>query len=75
MYICTIPFTALQPEEEGTFVKVEITSITSVLQNFLDFSTCILHFDVGRSRIEWILKIKIKISVYTGVMLTITIPI
>ena len=48
--------------------KIEITSITLVLQSFLDFFLDIisfqhvLHFGVGRSQIEWKLKVKTEIS-------------
>ena len=44
-----------EAEEHGKSVKVEITSIISVLQDFLDFLKVslrfqhVLHFDVGRS--------------------------
>ena len=67
-----------EDEERGKSVKVtvkEITSITPVLQDILDlFSDIIsfqyvLHFDVSRSQIEWNLKVKIQILVFTGEML------
>ena len=70
-----LPFlTALQPgeeenEEHGKSVKVHITSIAPVLQDFLDFFPDVisfqhvLHFDVGRSQIEWNLKMKSEMSV------------
>ena len=63
-------------------MKYHITSITSVLQDFSDlFSNIIrfrhvLHFGVGRIQIEWNMKVKIEISIRTGLMLmTIAIPI
>ena len=49
--------------------------ITSVLQDFADiFSNVIsfrhvLHFGVDRSQIEWNMKVKIEISICTGLML------
>ena len=69
----------VQPEEEeedeeehGKTVKYHITS---VLQDFADiFSNIIsfrhvLHFGVDRSQIEWNMKVKIEISICTGLML------
>ena len=56
-------------------MKYHITSITSVLQDFADFFSNIIsfrhvpHFDVGRSQIEWNMKVKIEISICTGLML------
>ena len=52
-------------------VKVEITSITPVLQAFLDFFRYhysfqhVLHFGIGKSQIEWKLKVKTEISVFS----------
>ena len=49
--------------------------ITSVLQDFADiFSNVIsfrhvLHFGVDRSQLEWNMKVKIEISICTGLML------
>ena len=57
-----------EAEEHGNSVKIEIACITPVLQAFLDFSPDIisfqhvLHFGVGRSQIEWKLKVKTEIS-------------
>ena len=51
-------------------MKIEITSITPVLQAILDFFADIisfqhvLHFGVGRSQIERKLKVKADISVF-----------
>ena len=51
-------------------MKIEITCITPVLQAFLDFFPDIisfqhvLHLGVGRSQIEWKLKVKTDISVF-----------
>ena len=62
-------------EEHGKTVKYHITNITSVLQDFADiFSNIIsfrhvLHFGVDRSQIEWNMKVKIEISICTGLML------
>ena len=56
-------------------MKYHITSITSVLQDFAYiFSNIIsfrhvLHFGVDRSQIEWNMKVKIEISICTGLML------
>ena len=56
-------------------MKYHITSITPVLQDFTDFFLNIisfqhdLHFGVGRSQIEWNMKVKIEISICTGLML------
>ena len=56
-------------------MKYHITNITSVLQDFADiFSNIIsfrhvLHFGVDRSQIEWNMKVKIEISICTGLML------
>ena len=47
--------------------KIEITCITPVLQVILDDIISfqhVLHFDVGRSQIEWKLKVKTDISVF-----------
>ena len=65
-------YTPLQPEDEerGNSVKIKITSITPVLRAFLDFFPGIIsfqhvpHFGVGRSQIEWKLKVKTGISVF-----------
>ena len=52
-----------------------VTSITSVLQNFADFFHNIisiqhvLHFDIGRSQIDWNLKVRSEISACTAIML------
>ena len=69
-----VSVTALQPEEEdeehGNSVKISITYITPVLQAFLDFFSDIIsfqhvpHLDVGRSQIEWKLKVKTEISLF-----------
>ena len=51
-------------------VKISITYITPVLQAFLDFFPDIIsfqhvpHLDVGRSQIEWKLKVKTEISLF-----------
>ena len=51
-------------------LKIEITCITPVLQAFLDFFPDIISFQhvlqigVGRSQIEWKLKVKTEISVF-----------
>ena len=51
-------------------MKIEITCITPVLQDFLDFfpdiisSQHVFHLGVGRSQIEWKLKVKTEISVF-----------
>ena len=56
-------------------MKYHITSITPVLQDFADFFSislvfnCVLQFGVGRSQIEWNIKVKIEISICTGLML------
>ena len=56
-------------------MKYHITNITSVLQDFADiFSNIIsfrhvLHFGVDRSQIDWNMKVKIEISICTGLML------
>ena len=49
-------------------------SITPVLQYFADLFSILLvqddlHFGVGRSLIEWNMKVKIGISICTGLML------
>ena len=55
-----------ESEEHGNSVKIEMTSITPVLQAVLNFFPDIitfqhvLHFGVGRSQIEWKLKVKTK---------------
>ena len=47
-------------------MKYHITNITPVLQDFADFFLNIisfqhvLHFGVGRSEIEWNMKVKMK---------------
>ena len=59
-----------EAEEHGNSVKIEITCITPVLQAFLDFFPDIisfqhvLHLGVGRSQIEWKLKVKTEILVF-----------
>ena len=59
-----------EEEEHGKTVKYHITSITPVLQDFADFFSDIisfqhvLHFGVGRSQIEWNMKVKTEISVF-----------
>ena len=51
-------------------MKIEITCITPVLQAILDFFPDIIsfqhvfHLGVGRSQIEWKLKVKTRISVF-----------
>ena len=55
-------------------MKYRITSITSVLQGFADFLNIVSfqhvpHFGIGRSQIEWNMKVKIEISICTGLML------
>ena len=61
---------SIESEEHGNSVKIEITCIKPVLQAFLDFFPDIisfqhvLHFDSGRSRMEWKLKVKTDISVF-----------
>ena len=57
-------------------MKYHITSITPVLQDFagffsisLVFNNHVLHFGVGKSLIEWNVKVKIEISICTGLML------
>ena len=51
-------------------VKISITCITPVLQAILDFFPDIIsfqhvfHLGVGRSQIEWKLKVKTQISVF-----------
>ena len=59
-----------EAEEHGNSVKIEITCITAVLQAFLVFFPDVisfqhvLHFGVGRSQIEWKLKVKTEISAF-----------
>ena len=60
------------------FVKDHITrlSITPVLQDFLAFSNIIsfqhvLHINVGKSQIEWNLKVKSEISIYAAIVLNV----
>ena len=57
-------------------MKYHITSITPVLQDFADFFSISLVFNmfftlmlVRRSQIEWNMKVKISISICTGLML------
>ena len=56
-------------------MKYHITSITPVLQDFADFFLNIisfqhvLHFGDGKSQMEWNMKVKIEISICTGLML------
>ena len=51
-------------------MKISITCITPVLQGILDFFLDIIsfqhvfHLGIGRSQIEWILKVKTQISVF-----------
>ena len=51
--------------------EIDITSITCILQDNLDLFIDIisfqhvLHFDVGRSEIEWNMKVIMEISVFT----------
>ena len=51
-------------------MKISITCITPVLQSILDFFPDIIsfqhvfHLGVGRSQIEWKLKVKTQISVF-----------
>ena len=65
----------MEEEEHGKTVKNNITSITPVLQDFADFFVNVisfqhvLDFDVGRSQIEWNMKVKIRILICTGLML------
>ena len=59
-----------EDEEHGNSVKISITCITPVLQAILDFFSDIIsfqhmfHLGVGRSQIEWKLKVKTQISVF-----------
>ena len=54
----------------ATLWKISITCITLVLQAILDFFSDIItfqhvfHLGVGRSQIEWKLKVKTEISVF-----------
>ena len=57
-------------------MKYRFTSITLVLQGFADFFSISLysfqhvpHFGIGRCQIEWNMKVKIEISICTGLML------
>ena len=65
----------------GNSVKISITCITLVLRAILDFFPDIIsfqhvfHLDVGRSQIEWKLKVKTQISVFPWAKTTIAIPI
>ena len=49
--------------------------VTPVSQDFADFFLNIisfqnvLHYDVGRSQIKWNMKVKIEMSICTGLML------
>ena len=63
-----------EEEKHGKTVKYSFTSITPVLQGFADFFSISLaqhvpHFGNGRSQIEWNMKVKIEISICTGLML------
>ena len=54
-------------------MKYRFTSITPVLQGFADFfsisfSAC-SSLGIGRSQIEWNMKVKIEILICTGLML------
>ena len=59
-----------EDEEHGNSVKISITCITPILQALLDFFPYIIsfqhvfHLGVGRSQIQWKLKVKIQISVF-----------
>ena len=50
--------------------EINITSITCILQDnfnlFIDIISFqhVLHFDVGRSEIEWNMNVKMEISVF-----------
>ena len=61
---------AEEDEGHGNSVKISITCITPVLQAILDFFQDIIsfqhvfHLGVGRSQIEWKLKVKTQISVF-----------
>ena len=50
-------------------MKYHITSITSVLQDLQDIITFrhVLHFGVGRTQIEW--NMKVKGQILTAIML------
>ena len=54
----------------ATLVKTSITCITPILQAILDFFPDIIsfqhvfHLGVGRSQIQWKLKVKTQISVF-----------
>ena len=59
-----------EDEEHGNSVKISITCIPPVLQAILDFFPDIIsfqhvfHLGVGRSKIEWKLKVKTQISFF-----------
>ena len=59
-------------EEHGKTMKYHnyYYNITPVLQDFADVISFqqVLHFGVGRSQIEWNMKVKIEISICTGLM-------
>ena len=54
----------------GDSVKISITCITPILQAILDFFPDIIsfqhvfHLGIGRSQIQWKLKVKTQISVF-----------
>ena len=47
--------------------EITITSITCILQDNFDIISFqhVLHFDVGRSEIEWNMKVIMETSVFT----------
>ena len=59
-----------EDEEHGNSVKISITCITPVLQAILDFFPDIIsfqhvfHLGIGRSQMEWKLKVKTQILVF-----------
>ena len=60
-----------EDEEHGNSVKISITCITPILQAILDFFPDIIsfqhvfHLGVGRSQIQWKLKVKTQIPVFS----------
>ena len=72
MYTCIQEEEAEEEEDEehGNSVKNSITCITPILQAILDFFPDIIsfqhvfHLGVGRSQIQWKLKVKTQISVF-----------
>ena len=75
VYMQNFMFVCVLEEEHGKTENYHITSIIPVLQDVADFFLNIisfqhvLHFGVGRSQIEWNMKVKIEISFCTGLML------